>query len=925
VYLLRTLGAVALHPEADGGPLAEPLLAGSKTLVLAAYLAERPDGSATREHLSELFWPGVPAPRARRSLRQALYYLSHSGGEGILVSERESVRFIPERCQVDQQRFERALREERFEDAVELYSGAYLLGFDAGRSRELATWIESVRQRLDVGYRQALTESARTALIGGDVESAVKYARRGAEVFPLSDPIHALLIEALIAADRPQEAVREYEAYRVLLREELEDVPSDDLREIGERARQQVRRQAGFEIPPKPEVPGPETSAGPAGRTEPEGAVVPDRRSAAAEPVAPGGARTWFEALLLVTMIAAAVLLVLMWLGGKRTRAPSVMDTPSPAATQDSVVRLRVSQRMPGHMRSVTVELAARGATEARIVPGSESPPDHLSIQSPDGRYEAVRVPTPNGPDLEIVDARTGERVAAVPNRDGRTPDDHIQGWSPDGRVLLFDSGLYDEAGEYDQRLFLFDVESREMRPLTDLRIAQSRNAAWSPLGDRIAFEGYRAGAGLEDPRTDIFVVSIDGREVVRMTDDDARESEIDWSPDGTRLVYQKGDLKSSDIYLADPATATETPLVVSGWSDRSPIWISHSEIAFVREQEGVGDLWVVGTDGATTARRLTWGLDLADIWQRLGWGGSVPWIESVDVRVDPPGGTLSPGEHARLQVEIRDAAGAPVIPEASGLEWRVFPLERASVRADRLLVVEDTGAIRLEGGVRGWRADTLVLKSRRLAADPEAELLFEETWDRGLATDSWEIFGEPKPVVDPRGAPEGAGLLLNRGDQNFESGALTKRRFPVEHGISVEVWGRAPFTPALYQTWSLELTSNSRLDPATAERHPAGRSARVRMMSSAENGAGTATLSDPVTEMSVPVPRDIDTWRRHTLQLHPDGAIEWIVDGRRHASLRSAAPVPDSLHVAIGGRMVGTRIEHGALRVWRGLRYVPE
>ena len=75
MYLLQTLGAVALHPESGRDFDAEPLLRGSKTLVLAAYLAERPDRSASREHLAELFWPSVSSSQARRSLRQALYYL----------------------------------------------------------------------------------------------------------------------------------------------------------------------------------------------------------------------------------------------------------------------------------------------------------------------------------------------------------------------------------------------------------------------------------------------------------------------------------------------------------------------------------------------------------------------------------------------------------------------------------------------------------------------------------------------------------------------------------------------------------------------------------------------------------------------------------------------------------------------------------
>ena len=46
MYLLQTLGAVALHPDSVRDLDAEPLLRGSKTLVLAAYLAERPDRSA---------------------------------------------------------------------------------------------------------------------------------------------------------------------------------------------------------------------------------------------------------------------------------------------------------------------------------------------------------------------------------------------------------------------------------------------------------------------------------------------------------------------------------------------------------------------------------------------------------------------------------------------------------------------------------------------------------------------------------------------------------------------------------------------------------------------------------------------------------------------------------------------------------------
>jgi hypothetical protein len=52
---------------------------------------------------------------------------------------------------------------------------------------------------------------------------------------------------------------------------------------------------------------------------------------------------------------------------------------------------------------------------------------------------------------------------------------------------------------------------------------------------------------------------------------------------------------------------------------------------------------------------------------------------------------------------------------------------------------------------------------------------------------------------------------------------------------------------------------------------------------------------------------------------------VEWIVDGRRHATVAPGTQPPDSVHVAIGGHSQGTEIEHGTVRVWRGLRYVSE
>ena len=917
MYRLQTLGAVALFPDPPE-PSGEPLLRGSKTLVLAAYLATRPDRSSTREHLAELFWPGVPSSRARRSLRQALYFLSHSGGEGVLETEDDRVRLDANCCALDFESFERALAAQRFQEAANLYTGPFLQGFDPGGSRELATWIESVRERLEVGYRQALTGSARACLKGGDPARAVEYARRAAAVFPLDDLVHALLLEVLTAAGRPGEAVREYEAYRVLLEEELEDVPAGDVTDMAEKARALVLSRGSRigDVPPAvPTIAGTfEVRAADVHPTGPLPRPEPD----------PGPLGRTLLILMSATITATVLAVLINGYGLEPLREAEAERRAAAAAAGTPRVLVRGQQTTEAGVQPVTLAFVGPRPTGATIVPGSEGEVGELSLVSPDGSYEVRRVPTPNGPDLEIVDARTGARIVPVPNRDGRTPDDHMHAWSPDSRILLFSSGLFDEGGGYDHRHFLFEVETGRMWPLSDHRISSSHNEAWSPRGDRIAFVTYREGAGLTDVRTDIVVVTADGRAVARLTDDEEEERDLTWSPDGTRIAFVAGPQGSGDIRVVDLRTAQVETVAGSDWNERGPVWISDREIGYVKQVGDESDVWIVPADRSAPPRQVTRGLGISDLYQRLGPSGTIPWIESVEAVAAAPGGMVSPGAHTQLRAKIMDSDGNRVHPDAAGLEWFVLEPGRAKILEPNLLVASDTGTIRLVATVGGWRADTLVLMSRPLAV-ADAQLLLEERWNRGLSADTWETFGTPAPSTRPEGGPEGAGRFLNEGDENHHSGAVTSRRFPVGDGISVEAWGRAALTNRPFQTWFLGLDPDARLNPATDERL-AGRAGKITLISSPSPGQNpTAILGGAAIELPVPEPAGIEQWRLHTLQLHPDGTVEWIVDGRRHASLRSDQPVPDSVHVGIGGRMVGTTIEHGPLRVWGGLRYVPE
>ncbi|MDT8436323.1 MAG: BTAD domain-containing putative transcriptional regulator [Gemmatimonadota bacterium] len=929
MFLLQTLGGVALHTEPASGEASEPLLGGVKPLVVLAYVALRPDRTCTRQHLAELFWPGAGAGRARRSLRQTLYSITAAGAEGILEADGTSVRFRPERCAVDLERFERALREADFETAARAYGGPFLQGFRPGRCRELESWIESVRERLTLGYRQALHECVLAASVRSDAEEAVACARRATEAFPLDDGLQAILLSTLVDAGRAPEAVRAFEAYRVLLRREVDDDPSAELAEVAEHARALAAAErertipapsdvaaARRDEPPAPADVGPATggsavgsAAGPVGvPVRGHGAVRESRRRLGSVPA----------------LVIAAVVGLGGWaawtLAGPSGQAEAEASGTPGAPSAAWVPRLRV-QLAAGGFATVEVEGDPPSAATVLRRDGAETPQE---VPSPDGRLIARRVPTAHGPDIDIVDAGTGERIGAVPNRDGRTPDDHIQGWAPDGRRLLFDSGLPIPDGRYDQRAFIFDVASGEVRALSGRQVPPERVAAWSPAGHGIALVGLRDGTSRRDAplRTDLFLVRPDGSGETALTDDDAFEADPAWSPDGTRIAFRKGPWDAGDVHVVDLRTGEERPLAATPWPERSPVWLSDGWVVYVADRDGGWDLWAVPAGGGTP-RRLSEGLGLAGIMGRLGPPGSAAPVERVRAAAAAPGGALSPGEHAVLAARAFAADSTPVPLRDLPFAWRSLDPGRARLAGIDVVEVLDTGTVRLVADVGGWRADTLVLRSLPVV-EVDAELLLAEDWAEGIDPARWRAFGHPAPSTLPGGGP-GGGRFRNDGDASGESGVLSAQRFPLAGGLTVEAYGRVPLTGARFQTFRLALAPDPFPEPGAEELGSVTPLVSLSLMTGRTGAPDvTAWLDIRDAPHGLPEPPGVDTWRRHALQLHPDGAVEWLIDGRRFASGRLTGPLPADAHVVLAGRSVGTVIEHGPLRVWRGVRYFP-
>ena len=199
-----------------------------------------------------------------------------------------------------------------------------------------------------------------------------------------------------------------------------------------------------------------------------------------------------------------------------------------------------------------------------------------------------------------------------------------------------------DSTGNLD--IYIIDINGKNLVNLTN-HPSDDFSPTWSPDGRAFAYVSNRDG------NPEIYVMNMDTKESRRITNHRATDVDPAWSPDGKWIAFASNQARDhaadTDIYIMDVNGKKVQRLTNKGGHNSTPAWSPDGEwIAFRSTQDGIGGIHVMNADGEkqraltqVSATSPTWASNGKQIYfssEKLG-GVKVPTLFAVDVDGENP------------------------------------------------------------------------------------------------------------------------------------------------------------------------------------------------------------------------------------------------------------------------------------------------
>ncbi len=160
---------------------------------------------------------------------------------------------------------------------------------------------------------------------------------------------------------------------------------------------------------------------------------------------------------------------------------------------------------------------------------------------------------------------------------------DYMPAWSPDGKRIAYTS--YKSVGVAG--LYLLDLEAGKVTPASTR--GTNFAADFSPDGKKLAF------CSTMDGNTEIYVAAGDGKNIKRLTFNEAIDSSPSWSPTNREIAFVSDRSGSPQIYLMDAEGSNIRRVSFGGTYHDAPAWSPAGDrIVYVSRVENIFDLYVL-------------------------------------------------------------------------------------------------------------------------------------------------------------------------------------------------------------------------------------------------------------------------------------------------------------------------------------------